>query len=327
MHCQITRSKKRTKSIRMASRLTVEHLVLRALGRGNNQPERWLLAVSGGADSMVMAEILFRWRRYLGVELALAHVHHGRGRAERQNTYRDQAQALVSEWATRRNLEFFTNLPSREAGVSEQDLREFRRSHLRGWLKAGAFSRVAFAHHRDDLLETRLLRLIRGSGRQGLKAMAVKRGRILRPLLHLSRAQIVEYATFQQVKWMDDPSNELTTSLRNWLRQDWIPQLERRSPGAAKSLSRSLTTLAQNQFTETIGPFVGLRRAALEEFTPVLLEDVVARYLRTIGMKGYSQTHVQELLKRLSTRRQPVRFEMLGFSFQATADFLWASRV
>ena len=190
MHCQITRSRKRTKSIRMASYLTVEHMVLRALGRGNNQPERWLLAVSGGADSMVMAEILFRWRRYLGLELALAHVHHGRGPDERQNGYRDQAQSLVSEWAARRNLEFFTNEPSGEVGISEQDLREFRRGHLRGWLGAGAFSRVAFAHHRDDLLETRLLRLIRGSGRQGLKAMAVKRGRIVRPLLQLSRAPV-----------------------------------------------------------------------------------------------------------------------------------------
>ncbi len=311
----------------MASHLTVEHLVLRALGRGNPQSGRWLLAISGGADSMVMAEILFRWRRYLGIELALAYVHHGHGADESQNAYRDQAQAHVAEWASRRNLEFFTNISGAETGVSEEKLRDFRRAHLRRWLQAGAFTRLAFAHHRDDLLETRLLRLIRGAGPQGLKAMTVKRGRILRPLLHLSRAQIISYASFRQVKFIDDPSNNLTTSLRNWLRQDWIPQLERRSPGASKSLSRSLTTLAGDQFTETIGPFVGLRRASLDDFSPVLREDVDARYLRAIGMKGYSQTHVQELLKRLRPTDQPVRFEMLGFSFEATPDFLWASRV
>ena len=312
----------------MKSYLTVEHSVLRALGHVRPQPERWLLAVSGGADSIVMAEILFRWRRYLGLNLAIAHVHHGTGRDEAQNRYRDQARELVKKWATQRNLEFFTNDNDiEEAGNSEQDLREFRRGHLSCWLKAGAFSRVAFAHHRDDLLETRLLRLIRGSGAQGLKAMAVKRGRIVRPLLQLSRAQIVAYAEAREVKWVDDPSNRSTESLRNWLRQEWIPQLERRSPGALRSLSRSLTTLAGDPFTETMGPFVGLRRAALKEYSAVVREGVVARYFRTIGMKGYSQNHVQELLKRLATRQTPVTFEMLGFSFEATPDFLWASRV
>lgn len=311
----------------MDNRLKLEHAVLRNL-RGLPRGEKWLLATSGGVDSLVMAEVLQRWSRHFKVELGVAHVHHGFGSSIRQNRFRDQAQALVKEWATERKLPFFTNGAEAETGVSEGHLREFRRAHLRRWLREGQYDRVVLAHHLDDLLETRLLRLIRGSGPQGLKAMAPVRGRILRPLLSVSRRDIEKYAHFRRMKWATDPSNERSEiSLRNWLRREWLPQLERRSPGALNSLSRSLTTLASDKFTETIGPFVGLRRISLNKAEPTRRAAIVARYLRSIGINGYSRTHVEELLKRLDNHSENTQFDMLGFSFQATPDFLWASRV
>lgn len=306
----------------MAGYLKTEHAVLRALPKGRYQGELWLLAVSGGADSMAMAEILYRWRRLLGVRLAVAHVHHGVD----SSLHRDRAQDTVSEWAHRRGLLFFSN-PREETGCrSEQELRRYRLRWLSRWFHANRFDRVVFAHHRDDLLETRLLRLIRGAGPQGLKAMAVERGKILRPVLHLSRAELREYARIQGLEWAEDPTNRSEQSLRNWLRHTWMPQLEKRSKGSLNSLARSLTTLSKDDFTETIGPYVGLRRVALEKAVPARREDIVARYLRALGVKGYSQSHVQELLKRLGSREN-VCFKMLGFSFQMGPDFLWASRV
>lgn len=308
----------------MSLHLKVEHLVLRELSSVPVEGERWLLAISGGVDSMACAEILFRWRRYLKVELAVAHVHHGAGSA-RQTTFRDLAQAYVREWAVRHSLEFFTNPASEIELSSEEELREFRLSHLGAWAKK--FDRIVFAHHADDLLETRILRLIRGSGPQGLKAMAVARGKILRPLLRLSREEIEAYAQSRDLKWCEDPSNSEIDSLRNWVRRDWLPQLEHRSPGSKKSLAGSLNALSGDKFTETIGTFVGLRRGELEKQSPSRREDIVARYLRSVGIKGYSRTHVQELLKRIGNKKNPKPFEMLGFSFEATPDFLWASRV
>jgi tRNA(Ile)-lysidine synthase len=312
----------------MTEGLKTEHLVLRTLAGVAGSGERWLLAVSGGVDSLVMAEVLYRWRRHFKVSLAVAHVHHGRGPSASQNRFRARAQKRVQAWAQEKGLEFFTNSSETQTAVSEGELREFRRGQLRGWFRQGEFDRIVMAHHLDDLLETRMLRLLRGVGPQGLKAMSAVRGKILRPLIEVSRREIEIYANSRKIKWVEDPSNTSSeVSLRNWLRHTWLPQLERRSPGALSSLSRSLTTLASDKFTETIGPFVGLRRVSLGEADPTRRAAIVARYLRSIGIKGYSRTHVEEVLKRLANRTPHTQFDMLGFSFQTTPDFLWASRV
>jgi tRNA(Ile)-lysidine synthase TilS/MesJ len=132
----------------------------------------------------------------------------------------------------------------------------------------------------------------------------------------------------EKVPFVEDPTNRNeAVSLRNWLRKAWLPALEERARGARHTLARSLAQLASDDFTETIGPYVGLRREALVCASPLQRKDIVARYFRSLGMKNYSQAHVQEVLKRLSTRRKPVPFEMLGHSFNCSPDFLWASRV
>ncbi len=156
--------------------------------------------------------------------------------------------------------------------------------------------------------------------------MAVERGRVLRPLLNLSRHEIEHYARLRNLQWLEDPSNSSPShSLRNWLRHEWLPQLEKRSPGAKMNMARSLENLAEEDFTETIGPFVGLRRTALASVSSARRESLVARYLRTMGLSGYSRHHVQELLKRIEDQNANARWEMLGFQFHATPDFLWAA--
>lgn len=308
--------------------LALEHKVLRSLNHTNDRPERWLLAVSGGVDSVVLSEILWRWRRKLRVEITIAHVHHGHSRNNKQNLFRTEAQALIRELCQVKKIKFLTRTYSGPALESEAALRTFRLGCLREWFLTEKFDRVVFAHHADDLLETRLLRVLRGAGRQGLRAMAIKRGNVLRPLLQISRSEIEAYALGRALKWSEDPSNSsLETSLRNWLRREWLPQLEKRSPGAKTSVARSLSILAEEDFTETIGPFVGLRRTALDGLSVARREDVVARYLRSMGLRGYSRNHVQELLKRLGKEPKSLKFKMLGCTFEATPDFLWASRV
>ncbi len=312
----------------MANRaLAFEHRLLRALPGPRTSRARWLLAVSGGVDSLVLAEALWRWRHKLNVELAVAHVHHGMAADKKQNLFRDRAARTVAAWCARHEVPFYTaKIKGSSARPSEAELRDARLKLLREWFLIGRFDRIVFAHHADDLLETRLLRLLRGSGRQGLKAMAVERGRVLRPLLTVSRREIEEYARRRGLRWSEDPSNASSRhSLRNWLRHEWLPQLERRSPGARMNMARSLENLAEEEFTETIGPFVGLRRKALSAFPSARRESLVARYLRTMGLSGYSRHHVRELLKRIEGEKANDDWEMLGFRFHSTPDFLWAA--
>lgn len=290
-------------------------------------PKRWLLGVSGGVDSLVLAEIIWRWRKLLKVELAIGHVHHG-VIPGKQGEYRDQAQAAVREWARAHKVRFITLKARPRAERSEAELRDLRHRTLAQWRRRFRYDLVVLAHHRDDLLETRLLRLIRGSGLQGLTAMQVKRGSILRPLLALSRAEIESYADARGLSALEDPSNTETEAMRNWLRREWLPVLENRQRGAIKSLSRSLETLAPELADETqLGNYVGLRRKEVRAVSFPRQQTLVASFLRALGAREYSRTHVEEILKRLSTSRGEFTFEMLGFIFRVTPDLLWASRV
>lgn len=307
--------------------LAFEHQVIRPLKALKSRPARLLVAVSGGVDSLVLAEVLRRWRRHLRWELTIAHVHHGLGADAKQNRFRNRAQKLVREWALGQNLPFVTNTPEKLELRSESELRDYRMRWLQQWCdQDGA---IAFAHHRDDLLETRLLRLIRGTGESGLKAMRLKSGKKIRPLLACSRAQIENYARARGLKWADDPTNSTSDSLRNWLRHEWIPALERRQAGASRSLARSLENLARSQFVNktAMSTLVGLRREEMSKASFAERELLVANYLRGLGVKNYGQSHVREILKRIDTRQKNLTFTMLGVVFRVTQDFLWASRV
>src|SRR4051812_2109312 len=119
--------------------LAVEQKVLRALKPLREKlPSGILLALSGGVDSMVMAEFLWKWRRGLGLDLGAAYVHHGPTKDRRQRHYRDEAQEFVKEWALARGIRFFTNSKAPQL-KTETEYREFREEKVRAWSKKGGF--------------------------------------------------------------------------------------------------------------------------------------------------------------------------------------------
>jgi tRNA(Ile)-lysidine synthase len=314
------------------AKLSLEHSVLRALKSLPIQNKKILVAVSGGVDSVVLLELLCLWQRYFSYELAIAHVHHGKTNRS-QLAYRNRSQKFVRALAKKRNLPFFTNgiLPGTKL-TSENELRDFRWQHLKQWQKAWEAAFVAVAHHRDDLVETQILRLIRGTSRSGLKAMTHMDGKIIRPLLATSREQIEYYAN-GQLPYCEDPSNKNSTTMRNWLRQTWLPQLEKQAPGARKSLARSLEMIAQkpeNSAHEAPGDIWtdgGVRRKTLTALTKKQQGLVVVEYLNRMGLKQFQQSHVNEILRRLDTRRKSSTFLLLGLSWTIHPDLIQASRV
>lgn len=306
--------------------LALEHRWLKELKQKESLPKRILIAFSGGVDSVVLGEVLHKWQRYLKMEIAVAHIDHGHSSSVRQRNYRAKAKRFARAWSRRHNFEFFTAKPVGRL-KSEADYRKFRHESLRRLAFEHGYDVVAFAHHADDLLETRVLRLIRGSGPQGLRAMAVRRGWLWRPLLSWTRLEIETYAKARSLKWIDDPSNAETDALRNWLRHDWLPQLEARKPGALKALSRSLELLSSAEVPFSVGPYVGLRRQDVKGMSSLRRQRIVARYLTILGLHDFSHTHVREILKRIDTRRKDLKFALLGHEFRLTPDLLWASRV
>lgn len=179
------------------------------------EPGRYILAVSGGADSMVLLDLLAGAVSERGYELVVAHFDHGL----RLDSHLD-AQ-FVAAAAARYGLPCET-AAARLGRASEATARAARHSWLEQVRVQRAAAAVLTAHHQDDLLETSLLNLARGSGRRGLAPMPTG-GPIGRPLLALSRADLRAYAASHDVTWREDPTNADHTNARNLLRHRLLP--------------------------------------------------------------------------------------------------------
>lgn len=188
-----------------------------------------VVALSGGLDSVALLHLLRFPLRDLGLELRAAHLDH----AMRPGSAADAAwvRGLCRAWAVPVVVERLD-----PPAISEADARERRYAFLEERAPAGAW--ILTAHHRDDQAETVLFRAIRGTGIRGLRGIAPRRGRILRPLLDFGRAEIRAYADAVGLRWRQDPTNRDTSYARNRLRHEVLPALEAVQPGAARALAR-----------------------------------------------------------------------------------------
>lgn len=195
------------------------HRSLAALPRG-----RWLLAVSGGRDSMALLDAFATAR---GHEVAgVASFDHGTGRAA------TRAEQLVERTAMALQLPVMTGALGAASAGDEASWREARWRFLRGWA-AELRATVVTAHTWDDQVETVVLRLLRDSGPRGLAGMRVASD-VARPFLALPRDAVAAFANARGLTWVEDPSNRSMAFARNRVRHEILPALERASPGFAQ---------------------------------------------------------------------------------------------
>jgi tRNA(Ile)-lysidine synthase len=352
----------------------VEHEVLRAIRRevrsgirGKDDEGRTAflaVAVSGGVDSMTLAHVVARLRpvlekpllekSVLGKPLSVKpiyvlHVHHGLTGNQKQDAYRNRAQAAVKAVAKGLGVRFLTNRPwggtkpSENAKQSEAALRELRYGHFEKWLrhlekKHGGPGLILLAHHWQDQLETRLQRLIRGAGIHGAKGMAARRKAThkatrsaktssavyLRPLLGVKKEAIEALAKELEVPWVKDPSNRSIDPFRNWLRERWLPELERKAPGGVRrlalSLERSLEQSPEPGAEHLAGAPTQYDRARYFALSTAAQRRWIVTTLRGLGCRNYTVNHVQEIQKRLDTRRKVFTFTVLASHWTINAQ-------
>ena len=205
---------------------------------------RVLCAVSGGADSMALLHMLLR-RGDLSV--CAAHFEHGlRG----EESLRDAA--FVEVWCRERGVPFLTEHGDVRAFAGEQGLgiEEAARTLRYDFLERAADSlgcdTIATAHNADDNAETVLLHLLRGSGADGLRGIPRRRGRIVRPLLDTTRAEIERYLEENGVPHTEDSSNAEEICSRNLLRLRVMPVLRALNPRASEAIGRAARLLERD---------------------------------------------------------------------------------
>lgn len=203
---------------------------------------RYIVALSGGADSVALLLIL----KHLGVSLSAAHCNfHLRG----EESERDE-QFCVSLCErlgiTLHRIHFDTQFYARQHKVSiEMAARDLRYRYFAQLAKDIKVDGICVAHHRDDNVETVILNLLRGSGVDGLAGIAPKNGNILRPLLCISRQDILDYLQLQGQNYVTDSTNLEDDALRNRIRHHVIPLLETVNPAAKENIAQTAKYLRQ----------------------------------------------------------------------------------
>jgi tRNA(Ile)-lysidine synthase len=201
-----------------------------------NENDNLLLGVSGGKDSMVMLNLFSQ----TGFNTAVAHCNFGlRGEES------DDDQLFVENECDRLNIICHTKLfqtkeYALEKGISVQmAARELRYSWFEELCRKFDYSLVAIAHNKNDLVETFLLNLARGTGIKGLAGIKSKNGEIVRPLLFATREEIDTYAAVSMVPFRDDSSNRDVKYKRNRIRSRIIPEFENLSPSFIRSVAQT----------------------------------------------------------------------------------------
>lgn len=202
-----------------------------------------LVAVSGGTDSMVLADLLHT----LGYDFTVAHCNFAlRGKESDEDEY------FVKETTEKKYRRSFLSTRFDTRGYAAEhklSIQEAARDLRYAWLeeerqKCGAAC-VVTAHHANDSVETLLLNLVRGTGLRGLTGIPVRRDKVVRPLLFAFREEIRRYAETRQVMWREDSSNASVHYQRNFIRHEILPRLRQLNPSADQSLAETISRLEQ----------------------------------------------------------------------------------
>ncbi len=207
--------------------------------------DKLILALSGGIDSMVLADLLLKSK----VEFVAAHCNfHLRGNES------DGDDWFVRKFAEKRGIQcyvkhFETEKYAAKYGISiEMAARDLRYGWFEQLRQQLGYDKIAVAHHADDQAETFFINLLRGAGLNGLKGMKPQNGVIIRPLLWASREQIRKYAVENHIVWREDHTNVESVYLRNRIRNQLLPVFDELQPKARQGLYKSLEHLsAENE--------------------------------------------------------------------------------
>lgn len=205
------------------------------------------VAVSGGVDSVCLLHYMKLQEKPYGYSLCAVHCEHGI-RGEESLSDARFVEELCCKWQIPLYT-FSEDCPmraEREKVSLETAARNFRREVFTRLIEEKKADYIATAHHKNDLAETVLFRLARGTSLSGVGGMSARNGYILRPFLEMTRDEITQYATDNGLSYCEDSTNKERDATRNKLRLDVLPVLEEAVPGAIGGLARFATTAKED---------------------------------------------------------------------------------
>ncbi|HET7320490.1 MAG TPA: tRNA lysidine(34) synthetase TilS [Candidatus Saccharimonadales bacterium] len=248
------------------------------------KPGTYIVAVSGGVDSVVLLHML---RRQKLLSLVVAHFDHG----IRADSAADRQ--FVQSLAEKYGLPFEYEKGRLGAGASEALAREARYKFLRKVKENYGADAIITAHHQDDLIETAIINLLRGTGRKGLSSLS-SRGDIIRPLLSFPKKDLVQYAKSRRLDWREDSTNSDTKYLRNYVRHVIVPKIsasQREKLLHIISSQRSVNTELDKLLAHKLEPTIDKKWFAALPYAEA--SEVMAAWLRAQDVHEFERKTIE----------------------------------
>ena len=256
------------------------------------EPGRYVVAVSGGVDSMALLHALCA---HPGLRLTVAHFDHG----IRPDSHEDVM--LVQKTVRQYGLPFVYGMGGLGPKASEESARKARYDFLHKVKDATDAQAIITAHHKDDVLETAVINMLRGTGRKGLSSLKSLDG-IKRPLLHHTKSEIIEYARTHNLEWREDSTNNDPSYLRNHVRHDILSRI---SPKDKKELHgiieavRDINEETDELLEKHLQKYTNGGRLRRREFIMLphaVALEVMAAWLRAAGIRTFDKKMLERLV-------------------------------
>lgn len=288
---------------------------------------RILVAVSGGVDSQMLLQVLHRLAGPMSLTLTVAHANHqlrGRSADADARLVENGARMLGWKWVTECLPVAAEHARSEES--IEMTARRLRHAFLAHLARQRGISTIALGHHADDQAELVLMRLLRGAGGDGLGGMAHQnpspadaRVRLIRPFLDLPKSRLISAARDEGIRFREDRTNRDRKILRNRIRYDLLPMLERRfNPSLRAQLARSADLVGEDAryVADQARRWISAaRQAPFSSLHTALQRSVLREEIRALGFEpGF------DLIERLRLRTDTPEQIEPGLRIQRTVD-------
>lgn len=250
-----------------------------------NAGDHIICAVSGGADSIALLWALYLLKEKLGIELSAAHFNH-----RLRGVESDRDEQFVRDFCNGYGIPLFVSSGNVVAGKKglEAAARDARYAFLRSLP-----GKIATAHTADDNAETVLMHLVRGTGLKGLGAIAPVNGKVIRPMLGITRVEVEAFLEEYHVEHITDSSNGTDAFLRNRLRHHVMPLLKEENPKLAENLSAMALRLRQDEDAlRRMASDTPLSISALRQEMPAVRSRVLEQFLKESGVKEPEAEHI-----------------------------------
>ncbi len=261
-----------------------------------------MVALSGGADSVALLFALTNIAQKEKITVCATHVHHGLRGAEADRDA-EFCRQICENW----NVPFachYVDVPAfvKESGLSQEDAaRKLRYACLAKAQADFQADATLTAHHQNDQAETVLLRILRGTSPQGLGGMETVQTHCLRPMLSVTRDEILAYCEENQLQYVTDSTNEDPAHLRNFLRHQVMPLLKEKNPRLEEALLRlSQSAREENDYwNETLDALVASHPdcTALQTCHTALLKRYFSRLAYENGAQNVTSAQLDALCR------------------------------